>query len=496
MQKKIDQFCKRKSKLTSSIKRNDVNSSIERNDDSLKQSRFDINLEDLQADPGLRARIMDYHPNIRDELCRAYYLKGPYIGKQSGDDFFVGEGFSNWKKKEKLKVYVGGPNGAYNQAYRSYEALVNQKQHIQTIFFKQSDQARIEYRTRLTASVDCVRYLLQQGLAFCGHDEADDSNNQGNFLTLLRFHAHHNKDVKAVVLENAPANMKLTSPEIQKEIINSIATEIINFTIRDIGDAFFSILIDESCDVSIKEQMAIVLRYVKNRSIIERFIGTVHVIDTTVLSLKVAIDNVFFTQGLSISSLHGQGYDGASNMQGEFNGLKTLILKENEFAFFVHYIAHQLQLALVAVAKNHGQISTFFLFAANVVNVVGASFKLKELHSQLETYILDVRSNSSFEGLKGISTLAKKMVEVKKDKVYPLVYLLVTLALILPVATTTVKRAISVMNIVKNELRNQMGDQFMNDSLVVYVEKDIFRSIDNEAIMQRFQKMKSRRRQL
>ena len=43
-----------------------------------------------------------------------------------------------------------------------------------------------------------------------------------------------------------------------------------------------------------------------------------------------------------MSRLHGQGYDEASNMQGEFNGLKTLILKDNECAFYVHCFAHQL----------------------------------------------------------------------------------------------------------------------------------------------------------
>ena len=41
-----------------------------------------------------------------------------------------------------------------------------------------------------------------------------------------------------------------------------------------------------------------------------------------------------------------------------------------------------------------------------------------------------------------------------------------------------------------------MGDQWMNDCLVTYIEKDVFDSIDNELIMQRFQNMKSRRRQL
>ena len=85
--------------------------------------------------------------------------------------------------------------------------------------------------------------------------------------------------------------------------------------------------------------------------IIKRFIGLEHVATTTSISLKEAIDGLFSRHGLSISRLRRQGYDGASNMQGEFNGLKTLILKENPCAFYIHCFAHQLQLALVAVAK-------------------------------------------------------------------------------------------------------------------------------------------------
>ena len=84
------------------------------------------------------------------------------------------------------------------------------------------------------------------------------------------------------------------------------------------------------------------------------------------------------------------------------------------------------------------------------------------------------------------------MVETKKNVVYPLVYLLVTLALTLLVATVTVERTFSAMKIVKNRLRNRMSDQWMNDSMIVYIEKDIFHSINNEAIMQWFQNMKIR----
>ena len=88
------------------------------------------------------------------------------------------------------------------------------------------------------------------------------------------------------------------------------------------------------------------------------------------------------------------------------------------------------------------------------------------------------------------------MVEMKKNVSYPLVYLLVTLALILLVATTTVERAFSAMNIIKNRLCNQIWDQWMNDCLVTYIEKDIFKTIKCEEIIQRFQNMKNRWGQL
>ena len=75
------------------------------------------------------------------------------------------------------------------------------------------------------------------------------------------------------------------------------------------------------------------------------------------------------------------------------------------------------------------------------------------------------------------------MVEMKKKISYPLIYSLVTLALILLVATTTVERAFSTMNIIKNRLHKQIGDQWMNDCLVTYIEKDIFKTIKCEEIM-------------
>ena len=102
-----------------------------------------------------------------------------------------------------------------------------------------------------------------------------------------------------------------------------------------------------------------------------------------------------------------------------------------------------------------------------------------------------MQSIEEFLAFRLIGQLVEKMVEMKKNVSYSLVYSLVTLVLILLVATTTIKRAFSTMNIIKNRLRNQIGDQWMNDCLVTYIEKDILKTIKCEEIMQRFQNMKN-----
>ena len=67
-----------------------------------------------------------------------------------------------------------------------------------------------------------------------------------------------------------------------------------------------------------------------------------------------------------------------------------------------------------------------------------------------------------------------------------------TLTLILSVATTTIERVFSTMNIIKNRLHNQMGDQWIHDCLVTYIEKDVFKTIECEEIIKQFQNMKNR----
>ncbi|KAH0762699.1 hypothetical protein KY290_018772 [Solanum tuberosum] len=168
----------------------------------------------------------------------------------------------------------------------------------------------------------------------------------------------------------------MTSHDIQKDIVTACKIETVKAIIKDINSDYFALLVDESRDVLRKEQMAICLRYVdKMGFVMEAFIGLVHIKDTNALSLKKAIVDVLAHHSLTLSNVRGQCYDGASNMQGELGGLKTLIRQESRSAHSVHCFAHQLQLTLVAVSKKCVQVGELVLLISNILNVLGASFK-------------------------------------------------------------------------------------------------------------------------
>ncbi|XP_012851943.1 PREDICTED: zinc finger MYM-type protein 1-like [Erythranthe guttata] len=763
------------------------------------QSQVEVNLSAIEADPGLRLPISDLAKTSKElEIVRRAYLqKGPcqprlckfpqttsygqqrkfivdwynefgswleyseskdavyclccYLFKvgesaKGGGGKFVSEGYRNWYKKENLRKHEGNHDSVHHHCYMACQDLMNNKGHIDVPLESKTKESKRDYYIRLRTTTKAIRYLLRQGLAFRGHDESKSSLNKGNFVELIKVMAEDNDEINKVVLDNSQGNCIMTAPEIQKQIIGAFAHLVSKTIISDIGDDFFALLVDEARDVSIKEQMAVALRYVnKGGKIIERFLGIVHVPNTTSRCLKASLESLLTTFGLSLSRVRGQGYDGASNMQGEFNGLKSLILKENKSAFYVHCFAHQLQLALVQITKKNKQLSEFFGSLALLANVIGGSCKRQELlrekqfeklmervsfdnfvsgsglnqestlkrpgdtrwnsyyftitsmiklfpsvvgvleylennsddvshcgqasmllrnivcfefafvlhlmrsilgitndlsqalqrkdqdlanamklvifakdrlqelreggwddllretssfcvqnnilipnmnddfvlysrdgrvsrkgtqitnlnhykvdvlytvidlqlselndrfdntntellsmiscfdpsnsfsafdrkalvklaefypeefddndlvalENQLENYIRDVKSDQEFSNMSGASRLAEKLVAKRKNVTYPLVYLLLKLSLILPVATASVERIFSAMKIVKLELRNRMGDQMLNDVLVSFIEKDILNGVSIDEVMNFFQEMGPRRK--
>ncbi|KAK8370342.1 hypothetical protein V6Z12_A01G172700 [Gossypium hirsutum] len=147
--------------------------------------------------------------------------------------------------------------------------IQNSLQNIKRIIKKKKSKQVARNRLQLKVSIEDVKWLVFQ----------DD------FLELIKLLASYNKDVGAIVLENALQNAQYVK----------------------IGDSKFFIIVDEA----------------RNDFILELFIYLVHVRDTISLALEKAICEVLLHHCLNVDDIHGQGYDGVSNMHGEWNDLQA-----------------------------------------------------------------------------------------------------------------------------------------------------------------------------
>jgi hypothetical protein len=266
---------------------------------------------DIESDPGLRKPIEQLDPDVRDLARREYISRGPcqptnhtyerkwvgsgyrsfhdywyddhrswleygvdkeatfcffcFLFKQPraenyGIEAFTKNGFKTWKDGPSvLSRHVGKHDSAHNKARQHYLAFKNQRQNIPHVLVRGTNSEQEKYKDRLLIMLGVVKFLLLQGLAFRGHDESITSKNKGNFKELLEWYTKKDPTAEKLIGE-AGDNHKLTSHGIQLDLCKACAEETTKAIIQDIGDSKFSLLVDESRDASIKEQMAMCLR--------------------------------------------------------------------------------------------------------------------------------------------------------------------------------------------------------------------------------------------
>ncbi|XP_062224592.1 uncharacterized protein LOC133923175 [Phragmites australis] len=215
--------------------------------------------------------------------------------------------------------------------------------------------------------------------------------------------------------------------------------------------------------------MAVIVRFVNNKGkVMERFLGLQHVKETSSDALKKS-----FIQMLDAIN---------TEMNHRFNEVSTELLVcfsclDPRDSFSKFDVTKLAQLAEI--------------YDADFSNADRATIK-----DQLATFIIHVRRVDDFITCHDIESLAVKLVETERHMVFPSVYRFIELALLLPVATTSVERVFSAMNIINTDLCNKIADEWLNDLMICYIEKEIFKGLDDKRIMKRFQAIKNRRMNL
>ena len=145
-----------------------------------------------------------------------------------------------------------------------------------------------------------------------------------------------------------------TSPTIQNEIIKVMGVKLLRDLSHDLQRSpFLSIMVDETTDVSNREQATVVIRSVEGFEVHEQFIGlyTVPSIDSN--TIVGMIKDVLIRMNLSINKVRGQCYDGASTMKGHRSGVSTQISLIEPRAVYTHCYGHSLNLATSDAIKSN-----------------------------------------------------------------------------------------------------------------------------------------------
>ena len=213
-------------------------------------------------------------------------------------------------------------------------------------------QAQIaENRKKIKSIIKTVILCGQNNIPLRGKrdDSPDNELLQGNFQSLLEFRMDSGDEILKKHFETAPRNATYRSKTIQNQIINTVGNHIISKIAREVNESkMFSVMADESADISNKENLALVIRFIDSeQNVREEFVGLRECgEDLSGESIKNVIITSINDMGLSMDCCRGQAYDGAGSMAGKYVGASTLIQNQFNKAIYIHCMNHRLNLCV------------------------------------------------------------------------------------------------------------------------------------------------------
>ena len=213
-------------------------------------------------------------------------------------------------------------------------------------------------RKKLCSISEIIVLCGRQNIALHGHhDSGTDmegkqaaSTNHGNFCALLNFCISAGDTIMKDHLQSAARNVIYISHDIQNQLISIFVDHICNAILRKVRSSLCYTLIAWSHDCSNKKQLCIVIRYVEPEAAsIREDLVTFLECDSGITGKTLAYKMLGFIRNhLYPSKMHGQAYDGASNMSGKTNGAAARISSQYSLSLYTHCPSHSLNLAAVA----------------------------------------------------------------------------------------------------------------------------------------------------
>jgi len=309
--------------------------------------------------------------------CHNVHALGMNILARKGEKAFVSTGFSNWKDATQDFERHANSQAHSESVMKWHHHLTGD--NVDTMLSSEKKKQQSENRAALCAIVSSLKFLGRQGLGIRGHTESE-----GNLVQLLKL-----RQIENVELSNwlkRPRRALYTSHDIQNELLQMMAHAVIRKIVGDVHSArYYAVIADESADISGKQQLSVTLRWVDDVfSVHEDFVGVYEMDAADADAISKMIQDPLLRLGLPLTFLRGQGYDGASVMSGNTNGVSARIMQLEKRAVYVHCCAHSLNLALQDSSRSCPAVRDALDFVREVVNFVRASPKRTRVLQQLK----------------------------------------------------------------------------------------------------------------
>ena len=299
------------------------------------------------------------------------------------DQALTSIGFRDWK-------HARGKNGTitfHNSSCSTHRlAVLSWKEYKATVANNSSVAVQIE-KSRLTLIEEnrlyvkiifaSILFCCQQGISLRGHREVIDmedmSVNVGNFRALMILMSR-SIDIVRQRMTSGPKNATWLGHDIQNAVISLMAETLRERIKEEVRTArYFTIIADETRDVSKTEQLSFVLRYILHGNTYERFISFTKCEEVNAEAIFLYIMRALREMDVDISNCISQCYDGASVMSGHLSGVRARVADENPSAIYIHCNAHQLNLVLVDSCRKVNHAAVFFSLLETVYVFMSSS---------------------------------------------------------------------------------------------------------------------------
>ena len=280
-------------------------------------------------------------------FCQSASEKGLITFTNYKENAFCAATFSNWKKWQK-KLEKHNKSNFHSEAVVKISSLNNAKMNVGAqLDNKYKDDQKL-HRYLLLKQLSSLKFLARQGVALRGHAGMDS-----NLIQLLKTRS---EDVPELV--NWIENGHYLSPIIINELLEMMGNTVLRSILEDIQDnsGFFGLIADESRDISNKEQLTCILRWVSLSDLRthEDFIGMYLVEKPDAETIAASLKDILLRCSLNLDDCFWQAYDGATTMSGHLSGVAARLQSENPIAFRIHCSNHRLDVFFEQISKKAG----------------------------------------------------------------------------------------------------------------------------------------------